>query len=140
MRGIESPAFVSFENEIIPLLSKAGCNAGSCHGKAEGKNGFKLSVFGFDAKSDYTALVKEARGRRINLAAPEHSLLLRKGTARMPHGGGKRLDPADPHYRRLCRWIAEGAPNARSPRSQRLALRSNRPSAICSQANRSNCA
>ncbi|OWK46769.1 DUF1549 domain-containing protein [Fimbriiglobus ruber] len=100
---------VSFENDVIPLLTKATCNAGGCHGKAEGQNGFKLSVFGFDPVADHAAVVMEARGRRVFVAAPESSLLLLKGAGRVPHGGGKKLDEGTPRYRRLARWVAEGA-------------------------------
>ncbi|HCD00749.1 MAG TPA: hypothetical protein DER64_09485, partial [Planctomycetaceae bacterium] len=65
---------VHFNNDIMPILSKLGCNSGGCHGKQSGQNGFKLSVFGFDPKADFNALVKEARGRRVSLAAPGGSL------------------------------------------------------------------
>ena len=107
--GLERPRPVSFQQEVIPALTKAGCNSGGCHGKAEGQNGFKLSVFGFDAEADHAALVKEARGRRIHLAAPEHSLLLRKATAAVPHGGGRQIPEGSIAYRRILRWIREGA-------------------------------
>ncbi|MEX2286360.1 MAG: DUF1549 and DUF1553 domain-containing protein, partial [Planctomycetaceae bacterium] len=107
--GLQHPAPVSFEHEIIPLLTKAGCNAGGCHGKAEGKNGFKLSVFGFDASADYDSLTKQSRGRRIDRVTATSSLLLRKATAYMPHGGGRRIEQDGPRYQRLHRWIAEGA-------------------------------
>src|SRR5262249_25481517 len=80
-----------FENDIIPLFSRFGCNSSGCHGKAEGQNGFKLSVFGFDPEADFAALTKEARGRRLFPAAPDHSLLLRKASGGVPHGGGVRL-------------------------------------------------
>ena len=103
------PLPVSFQNEVMPILTKAGCNSGGCHGKAEGQNGFKLSIFGFDPASDYDALVKEARGRRIFLASPEQSLLFRKASARIPHGGGQKIDPGGYRDRLLRRWIAEGA-------------------------------
>lgn len=109
VRGLREPRPVSFEYEIIPLLAKARCNSGGCHGKAEGRNGFKLSVFGFDAVSDYQALVMEGRGRRIFPSAPESSLLLRKGSGQMSHGGGKRLATDSLRYERLRRWITEGA-------------------------------
>lgn len=107
--GVSSPSPVSFQQEIVPLLTKAGCNSGGCHGKAEGQNGFKLSVFGFDIGADYDALTKEGRGRRVFPAAPDHSLLLRKATATVPHGGGLRVDPDSRRYKWLRRWIAEGA-------------------------------
>ena len=109
VRGLTAPLPISFENQVIPILTKAGCNSGGCHGKAEGQHGFKLSVFGFDPEADYQALVLEGRGRRISTAQPERSLLLLKGSAQIPHGGGKRLDPAGLPYRRLVRWLNEGA-------------------------------
>lgn len=109
VRGLKAPAPISFENQIIPILTKAGCNSGGCHGKAEGQHGFKLSVFGFDPEADYQALVMEARGRRVSTAQPEQSLLLLKGTAQIPHGGGKRLERGSLPYRRLVRWLKEGA-------------------------------
>src|SRR4029079_10460959 len=87
--GLATPRPISFENDVIPILTKATCNAGGCHGKAEGQNGFKLTVFGFDPASDHAAIVKEARGRRVFLASPESSLFLMKATGRVPHGGGK---------------------------------------------------
>src|SRR5438132_4110454 len=77
-----------FENDILPILSRYGCNSSGCHGKAEGQGGFKLSVFASDPEADYGALVKEGRGRRTFPAQPEESLLLRKGTGRTAHGGG----------------------------------------------------
>jgi hypothetical protein len=109
VRGIEAPTPVSFRREIIPILSKAGCNSGGCHGKAEGQNGFKLSVFGFDPAADHIALSKEGRGRRVSLAAPEQSLLLLKSSGAMPHGGGVKIPKGSLWYRLVERWIAEGA-------------------------------
>jgi len=106
--GLKSPTPVSFESQIIPILSRNGCNSGGCHGKAEGKNGFKLSVFGFDTVADHQALVMEGRGRRVIPSAPDSSLLLLKATGRISHGGGKRLNPDSLHYQRLRRWIVEG--------------------------------
>ena len=101
---------VNFENDVLPVLTRAGCNAGACHGKARGQNGFQLSLLAFDPEFDYAALVKEARGRRVFPAAPEQSLLLRKATARMPHGGGKRLTPGDGMYEVLLEWVRQGVP------------------------------
>ena len=100
----------NFENDIIPILSKFGCNTSGCHGKAEGQNGFKLSVFGFDPEADYRALTMEGRGRRVFPAAPDHSLMLLKADGRMPHGGGVRVNPARPEHATLRNWIAAGAP------------------------------
>jgi hypothetical protein len=108
--GLNRPAPVSFEHQVIPILTKAACNSGGCHGKAEGQNGFKLSVFGFDPQADHRSLVAEARGRRVFPAAPDSSLLLLKAAARVPHGGGKKIDKDSLPYRRLRRWITEGAP------------------------------
>lgn len=107
--GQNSPVPVSFEHEVLPILTKSGCNMGGCHGKAEGQNGFKLSVFGFDAAADHLAISTESRGRRLNLTAPPDSLLLRKGAAIVPHGGGRKLEIGDARYQRLLRWIREGA-------------------------------
>ncbi len=98
----------NFENDIIPILSKFGCNTSGCHGKAEGQNGFKLSVFGFDPAADYAALTQEGRGRRVDPALPERSLLLAKASGRMPHGGGVRIVRSSDEYRMLYDWIATG--------------------------------
>src|SRR5581483_6524580 len=100
---------VHFQNELVPLFTKLGCNAGGCHGKAGGQNGFKLSLLGFEPGEDYEYLVKEDRGRRLQPSAPEQSLLLRKATGAIGHGGGKRLDPQSPSYSILRRWIEQGA-------------------------------
>ena len=109
VKGLEEPVPVSFRHEVLPILTKARCNSSGCHGKAEGQNGFKLSVFSFDPAADYGALVKESRGRRVSPAAPDHSLMLLKMTGRVPHGGGRKLEPDSDHYRRVRRWISEGA-------------------------------
>ncbi len=108
--GLATPTPVSFRNEVIPVLSKAGCNSGGCHGKAEGQNGFKLSVFGYDALADYNAMVRDGRGRRIFPAVPENSLLLTKATGIIPHGGGIRIERDSRWHRLLLRWIREGLP------------------------------
>ena len=110
--GLKQPVPVSFVHEVQPILTKSRCNSGGCHGKSEGQNGFKLSLFGFDAAFDYDALIKEAKGRRVLLASPEHSLLLRKATAEVPHGGGLKIELGSPQYKRLLRWVASGAPFA----------------------------
>lgn len=107
--GMSSPQPVSFRNEVMPILTKARCNSGGCHGKAEGQNGFKLSIFGFDVESDYQSLVQESRGRRVMLLTPEQSLLYLKGSARVPHGGGRKIEPGSYRDRLLLRWISEGA-------------------------------
>ena len=101
---------INFTNEIVPIFSKLGCNSGSCHGKATGQNGFKLSLLGFEPRVDYDALALEGRGRRVYPAVPAASLLLNKPTGAIAHGGGKRLDPASRDYQLLLRWIREGLP------------------------------
>lgn len=108
-----------FENDIEPLLSRYACNSSGCHGKAEGQNGFRLSVFGFDPVADHGAFVKEARGRRINTAAPTHSLLLRKVSGQVAHGGGTRIRAGSDDYETLRGWIAAGAP-LEAPNAPRL--------------------
>jgi len=108
-----------FENEIQPLLTRYGCNSGGCHGKASGQNGFKLSLFGFDSQADYEEIVDRARGRRVNVATPEQSLLLLKSIGAVPHGGGTRFSPSSQAYEVLKQWISEGAPPA-SPTAPRL--------------------
>ncbi len=101
---------VHFKNDIMPILSKLGCNSGGCHGKQSGQNGFKLSVFGFDPQADYNALVKEARGRRVSLAAPGGSLLVAKTSNTVAHGGGARTTSGSADHQVLSGWVAQGAP------------------------------
>jgi len=107
--GFSQPVPVSFQRDILPILTKASCNSGGCHGKADGQNGFKLSVFGFDTLSDFQALTMEAHGRRVSRTTPGRSLLLLKGTATIPHGGGRKIEVGSRWHRRVERWIAEGA-------------------------------
>lgn len=109
VKSVDHPVPISFPQDILPILTKTGCNTGGCHGKAEGMNGFKLSVFGFDPQGDHAALTMEGRGRRISIPSPDHSLILRKATAEEPHGGGKRMEEDSLRYRRMARWIGEGA-------------------------------
>lgn len=106
----DEPRPLHFTNDILPLLTRYACNTSGCHGKAEGQNGFKLSVFGFDPQADYDALTKEARGRRIFPAAAERSLLLQKAAGLAPHGGGTRIAADSLAYRTLREWIAAGCP------------------------------
>ncbi|HRA89495.1 MAG TPA: DUF1549 domain-containing protein, partial [Planctomycetaceae bacterium] len=105
--GITNAAPVSFRHDVIPILSKAGCNSGGCHGKAAGQNGFKLSVFGYDAVADFDAIVRDSHGRRVFPAAPESSLLLAKSTGKVPHGGGVKIETGSRWHRLLLRWISE---------------------------------
>lgn len=110
VEGAKTPRRFNFENDVIPLFGKYSCNASGCHGKAEGQNGFKLSVFGSDPIADYNALLKESRGRRVFPAAPEASLLLTKASGRVPHGGGVRIAEGTDEYETLRGWIAAGMP------------------------------
>lgn len=99
---------LSFTRDVLPVLTKAGCSAGSCHAKAEGQNGFKLSVFAYDPKSDYQEIVREDRGRRVFPAFPGESLLLKKATLTMDHEGGQRFEVDSPEYRTIAAWIGQG--------------------------------
>ncbi len=103
-------AAFNFERDIIPILSRYGCNSSACHAKAEGQNGFKLSVFGFDPKADHLTLTQESRGRRTHPLLPEQSLLLVKASGGMPHGGGVRIKADSVEYSLLRDWIAGGMP------------------------------
>src|SRR6202011_5466999 len=100
----------NFENDVIPLFSRHGCNSSGCHGKAEGQNGFKLSVFGFDPPADFAALTKEDRGRRVFPSSPEFSLMLRKPSGQTAPGGGVRIRKSSSEYETLRAWIAAGTP------------------------------
>lgn len=102
---------VSFRLDVMPVLMKAGCNSGGCHGASRGKDGFHLSLFGYDPEGDYDKLTREWVGRRLNLAIPEESLLLEKALAKVPHGGGQRLTTNSPAYLTLLKWIEAGAPH-----------------------------
>lgn len=102
---------ISFSNDVIPFLTRFDCNSGGCHGKAEGQNGFKLSLMGYEPAGDYDYLVKESRGRRIFRAAPEHSLLLLKATGELPHEGGARMSKDGDAYKVITNWILQGLPN-----------------------------
>jgi WD40 repeat protein len=115
---------LSFVNDVLPVLSKAGCNAGKCHAKPEGQNGFKLSVFAYDPKSDHREIVKDARGRRVFPAFAEESLILRKPTLALPHEGGERFKAGSKSYQTLVRWIEQGMPYSASndPRLERITV------------------
>src|SRR5262245_55101568 len=95
---------VSFVREVLPLLTRQGCNAGSCHGTPSGKNGFRLSLRGYDAALDISTLTREASARRIDPLAPDASLMLLKATAQIPHEGGRRIEKGGPAYALLRQW------------------------------------
>ena len=101
-------AIVNFSRDVVPVLTKAGCNAGACHGSFQGRGGFRLSLLGFDPVADYESLVQAGRGRRVASSAPEQSLFLRKATGAMPHGGGLRVSPDSESYRLLLSYVAQG--------------------------------
>lgn len=111
-----------FVTDVVPILTRWGCNSGGCHGKASGQNGFQLSLLGFEPDRDYEALAKEARGRRLDPGDPDLSLLLLKATARMPHGGGRRLDEDSDDYRLIRDWIASGIAPPRSDDARLLRI------------------
>ncbi len=108
--GAEKRREISFVNDVVPILTKSGCNAGACHAKAGGgQNGFQLSLLGFEPKEDYESIVKEGSGRRIFRSAPTQSLLLGKTVGELPHGGGVRLKKDSQAYSDLLTWIQQGA-------------------------------
>jgi hypothetical protein len=107
--GQKSKYEVSFVRDIMPAMTKLGCNAGTCHGSAEGKNGFKLSLRGYDPLHDYRALTDDHQSRRFNRAVPEESLMLLKPGGGVPHVGGPLFKPGDVYYELFRLWIAEGA-------------------------------
>lgn len=102
---------VSFVRDVMPILTKTGCNAGTCHGAAKGKNGFKLSLRGYDPDYDWHTLIEDLAGRRFNRADPSASLMLLKPTNAVPHQGGFLFEPGSPYYRTIERWIAQGVQN-----------------------------
>ncbi|MFT5468848.1 MAG: hypothetical protein ACI8UO_003960 [Verrucomicrobiales bacterium] len=118
----EGPEAPSFRQDVMPILFRAGCNAGTCHGSASGKDGFMLSLFGYDAKGDYHRIVNEMIGRRINLAVPRQSLVLLKATGKVPHTGGELFDKDSDYYETLRRWIAAGAPDDSSEVAETVGL------------------
>ena len=100
---------VSFVRDVMPILNKAGCTSGPCHGAAKGKNGFKLSLRGYDPEFDYSALIHDLSGRRFNRADAARSLMLLKPTQQLPHGGGTRIEIDSPYYKTILKWIEQGA-------------------------------
>lgn len=107
----EASDTVHYRRDVMQILSKAGCNAGPCHGNANGKGGFKLSLRGEDPTTDWIALTQDQSGRRVQRMQPDQSLLLLKATSRLTHEGGKRFDPDSWEYETLLKWIASGAQN-----------------------------
>ena len=113
---------VSFDLDVMPILSKAGCNGGGCHGALAGKGGFRLSLFGYDPAADHLTITRDARGRRIDLADPGMSLLLTKPTMAVAHKGGKRLELDGHDYRVLAAWIEAGCPGPRDDEKRLVSI------------------
>jgi hypothetical protein len=101
---------VTFLRDVAPILNKVGCTSGTCHGAAKGKNGFKLSLRGYDPEFDYQALLYDLSGRRFNRSDPGRSLMLAKPTQEVAHGGGLRIEPGSKYYTTIYNWIAQGVP------------------------------
>ena len=111
----ETPRIIDFRTDVIGALSRGGCNQGACHGSPQGKNGFRLSLRGFDPDIDYSELTRDLYGRRVNTGEPDRSLMLLKATGQVPHEGGRRFRHDDPAFRTLSHWISQGCRDSRSP-------------------------
>ncbi len=123
------PVEIDFQNDVVPILTRQGCNQGACHGKARGQGGFQLSLLGFDADFDFDAITKQARGRRVFPAAADRSLLLAKPAGRIPHGGGLRLPADSAEYAVIRNWIRQGMPR-RAPEAPALEAVSVTPDSV----------
>ena len=128
---VRTVAPVSFRNQVIPVLTKAGCNSGACHGAAAGKNGFGLTLRGYDPMADYDTITRQAGGRRVNKMEPAKSLMLLKPTETVPHVGGRRFTVDSPSTacsrrgsRRACRRLATATRGSRVSRLRRATRRS----------------
>lgn len=106
---VAEPEGIDFSNDIVPILTRQGCNSGGCHGRLDGQNGFKLSLFGYAPSDDYLAIVRGGLGRRIDRINPQESLFLKKATGQVPHGGGQVLATTSADFHRLLRWVKTGA-------------------------------
>lgn len=124
MDGPSPVELPSFRDEVMPVLSRSGCNLGTCHGNQNGKGGLKLSLRGQDPDADYVTLTRQLAGRRTSVLTPEDSLLLRKPAMQIPHEGGRRFHPDDAEYMILLRWIAAGMPASQNdaPRVKALSV------------------
>ena len=132
--GIALPAAaeerLDFHTRILPILTKAGCNTGNCHGAAVGQGGFKLSLLGYDPAQDHSNLTRERGGRRIDSDSPASSLFLRKATEDLDHEGGRRIKPDSAACQTLVKWIGKVRRSVqRVCRSSRL--KSNRRTLCC---------
>ena len=113
--GLEQDTSLSWTKDVNPVIAKLGCNAGSCHGSKDGKNGFKLSLRGYDPMYDVRAFTDDIASRRVNLASPDDSLMLLKATSAVPHEGGQLTTPQDDYYQIVRSWIAKGARLEKTP-------------------------
>jgi WD40 repeat protein len=121
--GLHTPVRVDFVHDVAPVLSRLGCNAGTCHGAAQGKNGFKLSLRGYDNLFDVRALTDDEAARHVNLASPEDSMMLMKPTGAVPHVGGALMQPGEPYYELVRSWIADGAKlDLSTPRATKIEI------------------
>jgi hypothetical protein len=122
VRDFATPFSWSFRNNVLPVMTKAGCNSGPCHGAAAGKNGFKLSLRGFDPETDYLTLTRQADARRTERMEPAHSLILLKPTLTLPHNGGQRFPVGSLEYQVIAGWIAAGMPAPKPADARILSL------------------
>lgn len=122
LKAIRLDEEISFKNDVMPTLTKAGCNTGGCHGAARGQDGFHLSLFGYDPDGDYDRITREMGARRVNLAVPEESLLLQKAIGAVPHTGGKRFDKNSDSYQAILKWIDAGAKKDQTPLATPVAV------------------
>ncbi|MGC4047293.1 MAG: DUF1553 domain-containing protein [Armatimonas sp.] len=120
--GCDKPAAPRFISEVVPTLTRLGCNQGGCHGAAQGKGGFKLSLQGYDPQADWESITRAAAGRRVTPAQPENSLLLRKPTGVVPHKGGMLLRPGDPNYNLLVDWLSAGMPGPKDGEPEAVSI------------------
>jgi hypothetical protein len=121
---------ISFQLDVMPIFMRSGCNTGSCHGAARGKDGFRISLFGFDPQGDYYRITREIGTRRINLASPKDSLLIEKTIGSVPHTGGKRFGEESEYYATLMKWLDAGAPKDAAPTPAVLAVDLFPPNAV----------
>ncbi len=124
VRDFKAPYVPSFRHDVEPILTRAGCNSGACHGALAGKGGFRLSLRGYDPDADHFVLTRQAQARRVDGQNPEESLFLKKATRAIPHGGGTRFDTETDFYRLLRRWVAASAPGPKEtdPKLERIEL------------------
>ena len=121
--GLAAGYRADFIRDVSPVIAKAGCNAGTCHGSKEGRNGFKLSLRGYDPETDLRAFTEDLASRRVNVASPDDSLMLLKAVAEVPHEGGRRMTMDSVYYQILRQWILSGATlDLKSPRVAKIEL------------------